>query len=44
MGNLKKLGFPEVSDDTVMIREEGTTASKEFRRDKVESSYRVTKQ
>jgi 5'-nucleotidase (lipoprotein e(P4) family) len=41
VANLKKLGFPEVSDETVMIREQGTTASKESRREKVRSRYRV---
>src|SRR5262249_37863123 len=37
--NLTKLGFPGVTDETVMIREQGTTASKETRRDKVRSHY-----
>ena len=41
VANLKKLGFPDVSDDTVMIREQGTTASKESRRQSVRSHYRV---
>ena len=41
VANLKKLGFPDVSDDTVMIREQGTTASKESRRQNVRSRYRV---
>jgi len=41
VANLKKLGFPDVSDDTVMIREQGTTASKEARRQSVRSHYRV---
>ena len=39
--NLKKLGFPDVSDDSVMIREQGTTSSKESRRQSVRSRYRV---
>jgi len=37
--NLKKLGFPGVSEETVMIREQG--ASKESRRQKVASRYRI---
>jgi 5'-nucleotidase (lipoprotein e(P4) family) len=41
VANLKKLGFPDVSDDTVMIREQGTTASKESRRQSVRGSYRI---
>ena len=41
VANLKKLGFPDVSDDTVMIREQGTTSSKESRRQSVRSRYRV---
>ena len=39
--NLKKFGFPDVSDETVMIREQGTTASKEARRQNVRSAYRI---
>ena len=39
--NLKKLGFPEVSEDTVMVRAQGTTASKESRRQMVRSRYRI---
>ncbi|HVI70702.1 MAG TPA: 5'-nucleotidase, lipoprotein e(P4) family [Pyrinomonadaceae bacterium] len=39
--NLKKLGFPDVSEETVMIREQGTTASKEARRQNVRSAYRI---
>lgn len=39
--NLKKLGFPTVSEDTVMIREEGTPSSKEARRQKVAARYRI---
>lgn len=41
VANLKKLGFPDVSDETVMIREQGTTSSKESRRQSVRSRYRV---
>ena len=41
VANLKKLGFPDVSDETVMIREQGTTASKESRRQSVRGSYRI---
>src|ERR1041384_1251956 len=41
VANLKKLGFPDVSDDTVMIREQGTTSSKESRRQSVRARYRV---
>jgi len=41
IANLKKLGFPDVSEETVMIREQGTTASKESRREKVRSRYRI---
>ena len=39
--NLKELGFPKVSDATVMVREEGTTASKESRRKRVQAHYRI---
>lgn len=41
VANLKQLGFPDVSDDTVMIREQGTTASKESRRESVRARYRI---
>ena len=41
VANLKKLGFPDVGDDTVMIREQGSTASKESRRQTVRSRYRI---
>ncbi|HEV8169827.1 MAG TPA: 5'-nucleotidase, lipoprotein e(P4) family [Pyrinomonadaceae bacterium] len=41
VANLKKLGFPDVSEETVMIREQGTTSSKETRRQSVRSRYRV---
>lgn len=39
--NLKKLGFPDVSEESVMIREQGTTSSKESRRQSVRARYRV---
>lgn len=39
--NLKKLGFPGVSEETVMIREPGPNPSKESRRRKVASRYRI---
>jgi 5'-nucleotidase (lipoprotein e(P4) family) len=39
--NLRKLGFPDVSEATVMIREDGTTSSKETRRQKVAQRYRI---
>jgi len=41
VANLKKLGFPDVSEETVMIREQGSTSSKESRRQIVRSRYRV---
>lgn len=41
VANLKRLGFPDVSEETVMIREQGTTSSKESRRQTVRSRYRV---
>jgi 5'-nucleotidase (lipoprotein e(P4) family) len=41
VANLKKLGFPGVSEETVMIREQGTTSSKETRRQSVRSRYRL---
>jgi 5'-nucleotidase (lipoprotein e(P4) family) len=42
VANLRKLGFPDVSEETVMIREQGTpTPSKESRRQTVRSRYRV---
>jgi len=37
--NLIKLGFPGVTEDSVMIREQGTTSSKESRRDRVRRHY-----
>lgn len=39
--NLKTLGFPDVSEESVMIREQGSTSSKESRRQSVRSRYRV---
>jgi 5'-nucleotidase (lipoprotein e(P4) family) len=39
--NLKQLGFPEVSEETVMIRAQGSSASKESRREMVRSRYRI---
>jgi 5'-nucleotidase (lipoprotein e(P4) family) len=39
--NLRKLGFPDVSEETVMIREDGSTSSKETRRQKVAQRYRI---
>ena len=39
--NLQKLGFPAVSEETVMIREQGANASKELRRKTVASHYRI---
>jgi 5'-nucleotidase (lipoprotein e(P4) family) len=41
IANLQKLGFPNVSDESVMVREEGTPASKESRRQKVAARYRI---
>jgi 5'-nucleotidase (lipoprotein e(P4) family) len=41
VSNLRKLGFPDVSEETVMIREEGATSSKESRRQKVAKRYRI---
>ena len=41
VANLKKLGFPTVSEDTVMVREEGTPSSKESRRQRVAARYRI---
>ena len=39
INNLTKLGFPGVTQESVMVREQGTTSSKETRRDKVRSHY-----
>ena len=41
IANLQKLGFPSVNDETVMARDDGTTASKESRRQKVAARYRI---
>ena len=41
IANLQKLGFPNVSDEAVMVREEGAPASKESRRQKVAARYRI---
>ncbi|HEY3579540.1 MAG TPA: 5'-nucleotidase, lipoprotein e(P4) family [Pyrinomonadaceae bacterium] len=40
MTNLKNAGFPGVTEETVMIRENGS-ASKEARREKVRARYRI---
>ena len=39
--NLKKLGFPGVSDETVLVRPEAGSSSKETRRDAVAAKYRI---
>jgi len=39
--NLQKLGFPNVTEATVMVREEGVTSSKESRQKKVKALYRI---
>lgn len=39
--NLQKLRFPDVSEETVMVREEGSPPSKEPRRQKVAARYRI---
>ena len=39
--NLQRLGFPTVTEDTVVVREEGSTPSKESRRKKVADRYRI---
>jgi 5'-nucleotidase (lipoprotein e(P4) family) len=39
--NLQRLGFPNVTEATVMVREEGTPSSKESRQKKVREHYRV---
>jgi len=41
IANLQKLGFPEVSEKSVMVRQQGSNASKESRRQEVRSRYRV---
>lgn len=40
IANLKKLGFPDVREDTVIVRE-GPTPSKESRRQNVSARYRI---
>ena len=39
--NLQQLGFPNVTNETVMIRDDGASASKETRRQKVSARYRI---
>ncbi len=39
--NLGKLGFPDPSENNVMVREEGTPSSKESRRRKVDSRFNI---
>jgi 5'-nucleotidase (lipoprotein e(P4) family) len=39
--NLKKLGFPDVSDQTLLVRTDAKTSSKEPRRKAVSSKYRI---
>jgi 5'-nucleotidase (lipoprotein e(P4) family) len=41
INNLQRLGFPKVNEETVMVREQGATASKESRRQKVATRYRI---
>jgi 5'-nucleotidase (lipoprotein e(P4) family) len=41
IANLQRLGFPEVSEKSVMVRQQGSNASKEARRLEVRSRYRV---
>lgn len=41
VSNLRKLGFPDVSEESVMVREDGMTSSKESRRQKVAQRYRI---
>ena len=41
MANLSKLGFPGVSGDTVVVRGQGTSSSKESRRQQIRSRYRI---
>jgi 5'-nucleotidase (lipoprotein e(P4) family) len=41
IANLQKLGFTNVNDETVLVREDGATASKESRREKVAARYRI---
>jgi 5'-nucleotidase (lipoprotein e(P4) family) len=39
--NLKKLGFPDVSDETLLVRTDAKTSSKEARRQTVSARYRI---
>src|ERR1044071_2967360 len=39
--NLKKLGFPDVSDQTLLVRTDPQTSSKEDRRQSVTKKYRI---
>ena len=39
--NLKKLGFPDVSDQTLLVRTDPKTSSKEARRQGVSAKYRI---
>jgi 5'-nucleotidase (lipoprotein e(P4) family) len=39
--NLKKLGFPDVSDETLLVRTDAKTSSKEARRKTVEAKFRI---
>jgi 5'-nucleotidase (lipoprotein e(P4) family) len=39
--NLKKLGFPDVSDETLLVRTDARTSSKEARRQSVSAKFRI---
>lgn len=39
--NLKKLGFPEVNDETLLVRTDPQNSSKELRRQSVEKKHRI---
>ena len=39
--NLKKLGFPDVSDQTLLVRTDASSSSKEPRRQSVSAKYRI---
>jgi 5'-nucleotidase (lipoprotein e(P4) family) len=41
IANLRKLGFPDASEDNVMVREEGAPSSKELRRQKLASRFNI---
>jgi 5'-nucleotidase (lipoprotein e(P4) family) len=41
IANLRKLGFPAVTEETVMIRKQDASASKESRRQNIRSHYRI---